>query len=473
MMLTVAALGLSEKEQETLRTVLDVAAGLEIGRWQLADYSQPAAVIFTNADAPVFSDWIDEIMAMDSGAIFVRCTAKGVEESSDDPQITLPLNYRTVVSLLRDFEGKLHRVRRSDGEQPITAEALTALFRRKPYEMPTTIDDELKAELVAESLDIVDSDEDELDVDSTQNQDKEAPKLTIVDPNPGKTDYDVANLPTLKEVYVADDSTALADGDVVEVPLLETVTPEEKSAQIVALDVPLSQEISWRKHTYLPRRGLFDERKKPQQEKPAMEMMQVLKRPAMRFYRYTRLLGLLHSIFDKNKSVIVTHPTLPTLVVSPERGVFGSVDPLDSELELFSMPAYKFQVQEVSSVDLDEVMADYIIQPLWALFYSAALFGAEGRLMETMVASDVLRLERMPDFKRVPHCKEHLKLAKYLVSHSADIIGLAQITRTPLPMVIDFCNACEEAELIKCHVAVRKIPRKLSGSRGYSKGKLV
>lgn len=471
MMLTVAALGLSEKEQETLRTVLDVAAGLEIGCWQLADYSQPAAVIFTNADAPVFSDWIDEIMAIDSGVIFVRCTAKTVADSSGDPQITLPLNYRAVVSLLRDFEGQLHRVKRPDGERPITVEALTALLRRKPYEIPATTSDDPKVESMPDPLDLAGPDES--DVGNTQSQDKEVPKLTIVDPNPGQADYDVADLPTLKEVYVADDSAALTDSAVVEIPLLETSTPKDKGVQIVAPSAPLSREITWRKHTYLPRRGLFDERKKPRQEKPVMEMMQVLKRPAMRFYRYTRLLGLLHSIFDKNKPVIVTHSTLPTLVISPERGVFGSVNPLDSELELFSMPAYKFQVQEVSLADLDEVMADYIIQPLWALFYSAALFGSEGRLMETMVASDVLRLERMPDFKRVPHCKEHLKLAKYLVSHSTDILGLAQITRISLPVVIDFCNACEEAELIKCHVAVRKIPRKLSGNRGRSKGKLV
>ncbi len=471
MMLTVAALGLSEKEQETLRTVLDVAAGLEIGRWQLADHSQPAAVIFTNADAPVFSDWIDEIMAIDSGAILVRCTTKEVADSSGDHRITLPLNYRAVVSLLRGFEGQLHRVRRSDGEQPITAEALTALLRRKPYEIPTTTSDEPKAELMSETLDFVGSDE--LDLGRTQSQDKEAPKLIIVDPNSGKADYDAANLPTLKEVYVTDDCAALTDSVAIEIPPLETSTPKEKSAQIVLLDAPLSQEITWRKHTYLPRRGLFDERKKPRQEKPVMEMMQVLKRPAMRFYRYTRLLGLLHSIFDKNQSVVVSNPTLPTLVISPERGVFGSVDPLDNELELFSMPAYKFQVQEVSSADLDEVMADYIVQPLWALFYSAALFGSEGRLMETMVASDVLRLERMPDFKRVPHCKEHLKLAKYLVSHSTDVLGLAQITRISLPVVIDFCNACEEAELIKCHVAVRKIPRKLFENRSRSKERLV
>lgn len=471
MMLTIAALGLSEKEQETLRTVLDVAAGLEIGRWQLAGHSQPAAIIFTNADAPVFNDWIDEIMAIDSAAIFVRCTQKKVADSSGDHQITLPLNYRTVVSLLRDFEGQLHRVRRPDGEQPITAEALTALLRRKPYEIPTATNDEPKAELMPETPGF--SGSDELDLGSTQSQDKEAPKLITVDSNPGQPDYDVANLPTLKEVYVTDDFTASTDSVVVEIPQPETSTPKEGGAQIVSLDAPLSQEVTWRKHTYLPRRGLFDGRKKPRQEKPASEMMQVLKRPAMRFYRYTRILGLLHSIFDKNQSVIVSNPTLPTLVISPERGVFGSVDPLDNELELFSMPAYKFQVQEVSSADLDEVMAGYIVQPLWALFYSAALFGSEGRLMETMVASDVLRLERMPDFKRVPHCKEHLKLAKYLVSHSTDILGLAQITRISLPMVIDFCNACEEAELIKCHVAVRKIPRKLSENRSRSKGKLV
>lgn len=466
MILTVAVLGLSEKEQETLRAVLDIAADLEIGRWQLADHLQPATVIFINADAPVFSDWIDEIMAIDSAAIFVQCTMKEIADSPDEHRITLPLNYRTVVSLLRGFEGKLHHIRRPDGEQPITAEALAALLRRKPYNIPTAISDEPKVELIPESLGVASPDA--LNVDDAQNQDKKTPNhmLTAVDPKPEQTDCNVVNLPTLKEVYIADDSAVLTGGAMVEIS-----TPKE-SVQITPIDAPLSEDITWRKHTYLPRRGLFDE-KKSRHEKPAMEMLQVLNRPAMRFYRYTRLLGLLHSIFDKNQSVVVTHPTLPTLIVSPERGVFGSIDSLDSELELFSMPAYKFQVQEILLVDLDEAMVDYIIQPLWALFYSAALFGSEGRLMETMVTNDVLRLERMPDFKRVPHCKEHLKLAKYLVSHSADIIGLAQITRIPLPVVIDFCNACEEAELIKCHVAVRKVSRKLYRGKDYSKGQLV
>ncbi len=470
MMLTVAALGLSEKEQETLRAVLDVAAGLEIGCWQLADYSQPAAVIFTNADAPVFSDWIDEMASVDSTAIFVQCTAKEVADSAEDYQITLPLNYRAVVSLLQKCEGELCHVKRPDSEKAITTEALAALLQRKPYEMPAIMSDEAKDESMLDSPSPAESSE--LDEGNIQSQNEEKAKasiLTAVDPNsPGQADYDVANLPTLKEIYIADDSAISAGGTVVDVP-----TPKEKSAQIVAFDAPLSRETTWRKHTYLPRRGLFDGRKQPRHEKPVMEMMEMLKRPAMRFYRYTRLLGLLHSVFDKNQPVVITHSILPTLIVSPERGVFASVDPLDNELELFSMPAYKFQVQEISLADLDEVMADCIIQPLWALFYSAALFGSEGRLMETMVASDVLCLERMPDFKRVPHCKEHLKLAKYLVSHSADIIGLAQITRTPLPMVIDFCNACEEAELIKCDVAVRKVYRKLPENRDCSKGRLV
>lgn len=582
----IASIGLCDKEQATLQAVLDVAAGLEIGPWQLATHSQPATAVFVNMDTASAKEWLADIQKRGSSTLLVMCTAQKQLNAPYAYQITLPLNYRSVVLLLKELESRFNSSQDSKNDLYITPDALQAILRTYPYQAPEMLLDEAPAVELSGSIDVEgegliadlaslpDADlhdlaeeprqeeaashllpDAELDADSviesqiTEPQqkvdgdeidlDNESNVIELIPNGIQGSDVELEVDVSLKDlVSEADDGgEGLLSGvlEEEELPHLESQdsasevencfddqgngtlqgseslneqlmdielednvstssvpadletevescfeantgeggerSPESsnhetvgsKAEEVMDLEqisvIPLlaasdeavvDNKASLKKsHTYLPQRGLFEPPQSAKSNKSADDLLQMLNRPAMRFYRYTRLLGLVHSIVEQNQAAVVSHPTLPAMVICPASGVFGTVEPLDKEPELFTTAAYKFQVQEISSVDLGEVMVGCIVQPLWALFYSAALFGSEGRLMEAFAPCDVLRLKRLPDFKRVPHSKEHLKMAKYLVSHNVDMMALASITETPLSAVIDFCNACEEAGLIK------------------------
>jgi len=555
-----ASIGLSDKEQATLQAVISVAAGLEIGPWQLAEHSQKITAVFVNLDTASAKEWLADIQRQGNASLLIMCTAQKQLDAPYAYQISSPLNYRSVVLLLKEIEAQHNRTKTSQDETLITAEGLQSTLRHYPYQAPEMLTVEESESVQPESLDeelpeIVQSEpsigEDDVEniVSELPSSNEEALNIDLNDSEvspkiPPDTESEVESCfddqaenvqltpevnDNLLGVALEDESTpSVSPGlelevencfedrvdDVLErssdsdvdlnieseeaIPVISSEVevehhieelPEEPEASLEGeIDLPSKTESSIdestvvslqvandelaadkktplkKSHTYLPQRSLFDVPLKAKSNKSADDLLQMLNRPAMRFYRYTRLLGLVHSIVEQKQAAVVTHPTLPAIVISPENGVFGTIEPLDHEPELFTTAAYKFQVQEISSADLGDVMVGCIVQPLWALFYSAALFGSEGRLMEAFAPCDVLRLKRAPDFKRVPHCREHIKLSKYLVSHNVDMIALAQITEIPLSVVIDFCNACEEAGLIK------RLPAVNQGFDGGSNG---
>ncbi|MES9981284.1 MAG: hypothetical protein ABW107_21430, partial [Candidatus Thiodiazotropha sp. 6PLUC5] len=88
-------------------------------------------------------------------------------------------------------------------------------------------------------------------------------------------------------------------------------------------------------------------------------------------------------------------------------------------------------------------------RPLWLLFYLAALYGSGGRLMENNTTEDRLSLTSEPDFEVVPHDLDYRKIAEYMMTNeSQDIQKIADGAGVNVKTVIDFCNACQEIDLI-------------------------
>ena len=55
----------------------------------------------------------------------------------------------------------------------------------------------------------------------------------------------------------------------------------------------------------------------------------------------------------------------------------------------------------------------------------------------------------LPDFDIVPHLQEHREIAKYMMARSTHLGDIASSTGVSINIVIDFCNACEAAGLLR------------------------
>ncbi len=172
-------------------------------------------------------------------------------------------------------------------------------------------------------------------------------------------------------------------------------------------------------------------------------------RPARRFVEGTRLLGILSRISKWGIPAEVTHAEFPTLLVIPEHNAFVSSGTPLSTPAMFRDSAMAFEVRDIAADVADAVLTSGKLRPLSHLIYCAALFGSEGRLMLNSNPQDRLSLIGTPDFDAVPHLREHKTIARYLIANAADLSDIARSTGVSIGMVIDFCNACEAAGLVR------------------------
>ncbi len=179
-------------------------------------------------------------------------------------------------------------------------------------------------------------------------------------------------------------------------------------------------------------------------------------RPARRFVEGTRLLGILNRISKWGIPAEVTHSGFPTLLVIPGHNTFVSSGTPLSTPAMFRDSAMSFEVRDLAEDVAEAVLTSEKLRPLSHLIYCAALFGSEGRLMLNSNPQDRLSLIGTPDFDAVPHLPEHKTIARYLIANAADLADIARSTGVSISMVIDFCNACEAAGL------VRRIPDGIS-----------
>lgn len=172
-------------------------------------------------------------------------------------------------------------------------------------------------------------------------------------------------------------------------------------------------------------------------------------RPARRFVEDTRLLGLLKTILRHGSSAAVSHPKFPTFLVLPDNNVYVSFGDPTSIPRMFRDSATKFSVGELATEAEEKALASERGRPLGPLLYCAGLFGSEGRLVLNNGPDDTLCLMGLPDFDVVPHLQEHRVIAKYMMARSSHLADIASSTDVSISVVIDFCNACEAAGLLR------------------------
>ena len=172
-------------------------------------------------------------------------------------------------------------------------------------------------------------------------------------------------------------------------------------------------------------------------------------RPARRFVEATRLLGILNRILRWGIPAEVTHPKYPSLVIIPNHNAFAASSDALKIPGMFRDSAMSFAIRDLPEDVADAVLSSGKLQPLSHLVYCAALFGSEGRLTLNSNPQDRLALIGTPDFDTVPNLPEHKRIAKYMISHVASLGDIARATDVSISLVIDFCNACEAAGLVR------------------------
>jgi hypothetical protein len=171
--------------------------------------------------------------------------------------------------------------------------------------------------------------------------------------------------------------------------------------------------------------------------------------PRRRFLEHRRLLGLLRKIKESGKSSLITHYKYPAIRVYPALERFAYKLPGDLSPDIFTAQASGFSIGELTHLDDQTQSNSWIPMPLWLLFYLATLYGSEGGLKDNQSPHDKLNLTSKPDFDLVPNDLEYLILADYMLNREPqDLNTIAVGSDIDIRTVIDFCNACEEIDIL-------------------------
>jgi hypothetical protein len=161
-----------------------------------------------------------------------------------------------------------------------------------------------------------------------------------------------------------------------------------------------------------------------------------------------RLLGLVRKLFLKGQPVEIKHYIYPPIRIYPEQELFAYEAVQEIAPNIFTTQVSGFSSQELDA-GKQTPPDNWNIKPLWLLFYLASLYGSEGRLKAGDNLQDKLTLTAKPNFELVPSDPEYKAVANYLATRELqDVQTVADVTGVEIGTVIDFCNACEEINIL-------------------------
>jgi hypothetical protein len=172
--------------------------------------------------------------------------------------------------------------------------------------------------------------------------------------------------------------------------------------------------------------------------------------PATRFLEERRFLGLIRKHASLGHPTEFTHYTYPTVRIYPEQQIFAHTPNHELPLEFFTAQANSFSSHVLTNPEEQTPLENWNTQPLWLLYYLAALHGSEGQLKQNARLHDRLTLKSKPDFGIIPDHLDHRTIADFMMNNeSHDLFSIADGSDINIKSVIDFCNACEEIGIIE------------------------
>lgn len=161
----------------------------------------------------------------------------------------------------------------------------------------------------------------------------------------------------------------------------------------------------------------------------------------------------------KSQSVYVLQAAAFEMHVMPAARTVHLMEPVDDEgLRGLAAPGVPISIRELAATQTSELVAQSckLDELLWRL----GLHGEKSRLLPELPADASFKLRRWPDFGRIEHTPEHLRLAARLVREKATVLELAMAAGLSVSNVNAFINACCLCELIEVHAvehAVRTV----------------
>jgi hypothetical protein len=134
--------------------------------------------------------------------------------------------------------------------------------------------------------------------------------------------------------------------------------------------------------------------------------------------------------------------------VTPAARTVHLAQPLDDgELLRLAAPGVPINIRELPVAQEVGPQAYKLDAFLWRL----GLHGEKNRLLPELPANASFKLRRWPDFGRIEHTADHMRLAARLVRQKSTVLELAIAAGLPVSNVNSFINACCLCELVEVH----------------------
>ncbi len=108
----IAVAGLEGCDRALIETAIDLASGLEIGRWQLVGEPEMAQVIIANIDSLAGEEILEKFDPEENSAIVVKYSTSEDIDNVSENTLSPPLSYKNITSLLKNLESDLIKTRR-------------------------------------------------------------------------------------------------------------------------------------------------------------------------------------------------------------------------------------------------------------------------------------------------------------------------------------------------------------------------
>ncbi len=429
--LKLSIIGFDIPETTFIKTTVELASGMDLGQWIIVDGEEEADTVLVNTDTLSCQAAISQYAA--SGhkkeGLFISCAKDCTQSSAITLSLKRPITYPALVSLLTELQVEL---RKSSGASiPTTVIKTEKRFNDAiprplppPKASPSIIVNRILKDLPTQEFEM------EQEAVLISEPTTEVEYLDSV----AEESINISDLFKAAEISVLNDIVRPADREDEQVQsktsTIKRSNPELKQSPIHSVE-----------HFHSSHIGLMEGSERD---------LLLLDRPARRFYEATRFLGILKNSVQKNQATEITHYHFPMVRIYPDQKTYATPENIEFPVEMFRTLAVEFSNQKLTKMSEREAPIDWQIKPLWHLLFLATLYGSEGRLMEGTQLSDKLHLVSEPDYTIVPEKAEYEAITCAMKTHEAVTLkNIADKSGVRIETVIDFCNACEEAQLIK------------------------
>lgn len=156
----------------------------------------------------------------------------------------------------------------------------------------------------------------------------------------------------------------------------------------------------------------------------------------------------------RGQSVYVLQAGAFEMHVMPAARAVHLLEPIDDQGLLgLAAPGVPISIRELPATHAQGLVAQScrLDEFLWRL----GLYGEKTRLLPELPANASFKLRRWPDFGRIEHTPDHLRLAAHLVRQKSTVLELAIATGLAVSIVNAFINACCLCELVEVHAVER------------------